>query len=219
MGRTVSVRRSAFQQLHARTTGTGIRASRITDRQRVGRSGLRHRRARPVTGACARCATVRRGPLRWRDRDRTPQNPRVGARARGHVLGRRVLGHRSVDGRHRCGGEHRCAPFAPDVDAALIEVRRILRPGWRLVFTTREPSTGTPHYERLGPAWGTALVRNGFTVANVVHRQGVSSLWRRLFDQWLEYEEALRDELAGETVDRLITDARDTGPRLDDGRP
>jgi ubiquinone/menaquinone biosynthesis C-methylase UbiE len=59
-------------------------------------------------------------------------------------------------------------PFAVDVDAALTETRRILRPGGRLVFTTREARVGTPAHARLGANWQSALDRNGFEVQRLV---------------------------------------------------
>lgn len=110
-------------------------------------------------------------------------------------------------------------PFANDVDAALCEIRRILRPKGRLVFTARESRADSERHKNLGPAWITALERNGFSTLHVRQRPNVSSLWRAVYDQWLSNEYALREELGGEMVDRLFAEARDVGPRLLEDRP
>jgi ubiquinone/menaquinone biosynthesis C-methylase UbiE len=44
-------------------------------------------------------------------------------------------------------------PFAADLGAALVEARWILRPGGRLVFTTREARTTSPKFSQLGLVW------------------------------------------------------------------
>lgn len=95
-------------------------------------------------------------------------------------------------------------PFAEDVDAALSEIHRILRPEGRLLFTMRELSDENPRWARIGPAWSFALERSGLQVCRVIGRPGVSELWRRIYDSWVENEAKLRVELSDHTVDRSL---------------
>ena len=63
------------------------------------------------------------------------------------------------------------------------------------------------------------LKRNGFEILRVIDRPEVSTLWRKVYAQWVEHEDLLRAELKDETVDGLLAEARTVGPNLDDGRP
>jgi ubiquinone/menaquinone biosynthesis C-methylase UbiE len=110
-------------------------------------------------------------------------------------------------------------PFAADIDAALAETRRILRSSGRLVFTAREAPAGTRRCAELGESWHLALGRNGFELQRAMNRPDVSSLWRRLYEEWTKHEQQLRAELSEETVDMMIEEARENTPRLDEDRP
>ena len=109
-------------------------------------------------------------------------------------------------------------PFAKDVDAALREVRRVLRPAGRLIFTVREARLNTPRGKSLGPGWSDALGRAGFMSMRSLVRSGISEMWRDLYQLWLSREKDLRGELADVTVDRLLEEVRDVEPRLSDDR-
>ena len=109
-------------------------------------------------------------------------------------------------------------PFASDVDAAFRETHRILRPGGRFVFTTREARVGTERARNLGTAWRYALERCGFELLHSVDRPEVPNLWHRLYAQWVEHEVQLRTELLDETVDGMLAEVGKVGPTLDDGR-
>ena len=97
--------------------------------------------------------------------------------------------------------------MAPDVDAALKEVRRILVRGGRLVFTTREAERDSERRALVGPEWRYALDRNGLATTKIIKRPEVAGLWKRVFSLWLDNEERLRAELPSGTVDLLIEEA------------
>lgn len=109
-------------------------------------------------------------------------------------------------------------PFATDVDSALRETRRVLRPAGRLIFTVREARLDTPRGQSVGPAWNDALNRTGFNSVRSIVRNGISELWRDLYRLWKSREKDLRNELADVTVDRLLEEVRDVEPRLNDDR-
>lgn len=109
-------------------------------------------------------------------------------------------------------------PFAQDVDAALSEIHRVLRPEGRLVFTTRELSDEHPRWATVGPSWSFALERCGLRVRRVTVRPGLSALWRRVYDLWVENEAPLRAELSDHTVDGMMQEVRNVGPRLEEER-
>ncbi len=106
-----------------------------------------------------------------------------------------------------------------DIERALSEVRRILRPKGTFVFTTRELISNGRHYEKMKGDWSIGLGQNGFEIRNIQNRSEVSGLWQCLYSQWLKHETELRQELQKETVDALIKEANDGMPKMSDGRP
>lgn len=110
-------------------------------------------------------------------------------------------------------------PFAQDVDVALAEINRVLVNGGQLIFTTRALNPNGDKAKSFGVQWEWALMRNGFEVAEIYERKGVSELWRAVYDQWLEQEVALRQELSGEVVDRLLDEVRALSPKLQEEWP
>ena len=105
-------------------------------------------------------------------------------------------------------------PFAKDFDIALQEINRVLVPKGQLIFTTRQLSINTEKAQNYGVNWEVVLERNGFQITELHKRVGISELWRSLYDQWIENEEALREELGDEMVDKLLLEAKSVGSRL-----
>lgn len=110
-------------------------------------------------------------------------------------------------------------PAAQDIESALSEIRRVLQPNGVLVFTTRQLGSAGRHYEKLGSNWRVGLERNGFEFITCSSRPEVSDLWLALYAQWLEHENSLRNELQTDTVDALISEAREGIPKMSDSRP
>ena len=109
-------------------------------------------------------------------------------------------------------------PATQDIESALSEVRRILKPKGVFVFTAAELLSTSRHFEKMGPDWRTGLERNGFDVINIQNRSNVSELWRSLYSQWLKQESGLRKELQPETVDALVAEAQRGLPAMTGNR-
>lgn len=93
-------------------------------------------------------------------------------------------------------------PFAPDRDAALREVRRILVPGGRLVFTgMRRPG--------LRRTWDQRLTDAGFGIESAAASPIYRGYLRRLYPLIREHADGLRAEL-GEQVTADLLDEADT---------
>src|SRR5690606_24058064 len=61
-------------------------------------------------------------------------------------------------------------PAAQDVEGALLEVHRLLKPGGSFVFTARELAPTGRHFEKMGADWNEGLERTGFHIVSSLHR-------------------------------------------------
>ncbi|MFJ8231858.1 class I SAM-dependent methyltransferase [Streptomyces sp. NPDC094448] len=94
---------------------------------------------------------------------------------------------------------------------ALLEARRLLRPGGRMALTTaRRHSAPSPWSERAA-AVGLELVAEDA-------RPDEPAMWRRLYRLWADHEEELRRDVGDAQTDSMIREARRSLPTLDDRR-
>jgi SAM-dependent methyltransferase len=103
-------------------------------------------------------------------------------------------------------------PFASDRTAALVEARRILRPGARLAFTCRPGTDG-----RQG--WHAMAAAAGLRVEDTATVPGNEEFWRRLHGLWLAHEAELRAELSERAADNFIREATHFQERRDELPP
>jgi SAM-dependent methyltransferase len=105
-------------------------------------------------------------------------------------------------------------PFAPDRDAALRELRRVLRPGARAVFTAARP----PDDQLPGPSctvtWSQRVAGAGLELDHDEPRPDVPGFWLRLYRLWEQHEVSLRTELGDMLTDNLLAEAREAAPTL-----
>lgn len=98
--------------------------------------------------------------------------------------------------------------FAPDHDAALRELRRVLRPGARAVFTAAEPK------DQPSGAWPDRVAAAGLEIDRDELRPDVPGFWLRLYRLWEQHEVSLRTDLGDRATDNLLAEARETAPTL-----
>ncbi len=106
-----------------------------------------------------------------------------------------------------------------DIESALEEVRRILKPRGDFVFTARQLGPKGRHFEAIGEDWASGLERSGFKDVRVMVRPNVSELWRKVYGLWLKHESELQKELLPDTPDALIGEANRGIPLTRDRRP
>ena len=106
-------------------------------------------------------------------------------------------------------------PFAFDQDAAFAEVRRILRPGARAVFTASSKLPSHPDYAPGDETkWPDLIRRSGLELEEAVDRPETPLLWQRLYTHWLEHEAELRAAVGDEAAEPMLDEARNGLPLI-----
>jgi SAM-dependent methyltransferase len=106
-------------------------------------------------------------------------------------------------------------PFASDRDRALREMRRIMKPGARAVFTGIRKLPGHPTYEPGQTTWEERIAAAGLDLVTKIDRPEERGLWDRLNDLWEMHEGDLRRENGDVDTDAKLAEARGLRP----GRP
>jgi SAM-dependent methyltransferase len=104
--------------------------------------------------------------------------------------------------------------LAPDRDAALRELRRVLRPGARAVFTAARPPEDQPPVPGGTGAWPDRIAGAGLELDRDQPRPDVPGFWLRLYRLWEQHEVSLRTELGHRATDYLLAEAREVTPKL-----
>ena len=102
--------------------------------------------------------------------------------------------------------------FAPDLIEALGEVRRVLRPGGRLVMTVFVSLDDQPSAHPLD--WRPLLEDVGLLPLRQQETPNEREHATAMYAAWIAHEAELRAELPARAVDELIDEAQSVGPRL-----
>ncbi|NSC25395.1 class I SAM-dependent methyltransferase [Streptomyces albus subsp. chlorinus] len=106
-------------------------------------------------------------------------------------------------------------PFSPDRRRTLQEIRRILKPGARAVFTCGE-RTGSG--EGAGPSsWPRMARAAGLEVTATLTDEGRGERWTRLYALWQRHARELVADLGEAPAGRLLEEARTLGPLMRSG--
>ena len=105
-------------------------------------------------------------------------------------------------------------PFAFDREAALAEIRRILRPGARAVLTAARRLPENPLYDAAEPSWPERIAQAGLELEAEIERPDEPGLWERLYAGLTEHEAEVRAELAdcAEGADIIYDEVRTATP-------
>jgi SAM-dependent methyltransferase len=106
-------------------------------------------------------------------------------------------------------------PFTSDREQALREMRRIMKPGGRAVFTGGRNLPGHPRYVPGRPTWEEHIAAAGLDLVARIDRPEERGLWDRLNDLWETHESELRQENGDADTDAKLAEARSHRP----GRP
>jgi len=106
--------------------------------------------------------------------------------------------------------------FAPDRIAALQEVRRILRPGGRYLFTASERAASEVK-RHVVPDWEPLLVAAGLALELRLEIPRFAEQMGRMYEVWLANLDRIGAELGEETAASMENEARTVGPTLRPG--
>jgi ubiquinone/menaquinone biosynthesis C-methylase UbiE len=106
--------------------------------------------------------------------------------------------------------------MAPDKQSVLQEVRRLMRPQGRFVFTTWEgkvPGTGNPTTDE----YRSLLQASGFKIETYEETANWEELQREVYGQWLLQQQTLAQEMGVSAAGMLVNEAIWLTTKLDHG--
>jgi SAM-dependent methyltransferase len=110
-------------------------------------------------------------------------------------------------------------PLSQRREEAFQELFRILRPGWKAVFTTSELVAGDHVHEASVRDWAPLIEAADLEIAAKLDDPHHDRGWTNLFALIVENQAALRDQLDSWLVDSFLEEASELSRRLADHRP